>query len=142
MTQARLMTCSYSKFKPDMGTAVRTSLGGPKWWNEPPEAAIWVITPRREYLRMPYPEYRARYLDQLDRVGPGAIEREFRKIGQQFGYRPLVLLCFEKLVTPDDWCHRSMFAEWWLGETGETVTELAHPRNTPEAPAVHQPPLF
>lgn len=38
--------------------------------------------------------------------------------------RPLVLLCYEDLRDPEQWCHRRIFAEWWLAQIGEVVDEL------------------
>jgi hypothetical protein len=38
--------------------------------------------------------------------------------------KPVVLLCFEDLRKPGEWCHRSMFAEWYEKQTGKKVVEL------------------
>ena len=38
--------------------------------------------------------------------------------------KTLVLLCYEDLRKPDQWCHRTLFAEWWQKMTGEVINEL------------------
>ena len=47
--------------------------------------------------------------------------------------KKLVLLCFEDIRKPENWCHRTLFAEWWLAHTGEVIEEM------PEADALKQP---
>lgn len=128
---SRLATCSYSEFKASMGTSVRISLGGPRWWSSPPEASIWALTPRSSYLRgTTDDEYIAAYTQQLARHGVDRIEEEFQKIRNAHGGRPLVLMCFENLgkwkggARGGDWCHRSLFAWWWMEQTGELIPEL------------------
>ena len=41
--------------------------------------------------------------------------------------KQLVLLCFEDVRDPEQWCHRNLFAEWWMIQTGEIVEELQDP---------------
>jgi len=119
-----LATCSYSEFRPDMGTPVRTSLGRPRWWTGTLSvgALVTEITPRGWYLRSPEPEYVLAYNAQLARYGPEVIQGRFDAIAAEHG-EPLVLLCFERLAS-GSWCHRSLFSAYWLGETGQVVPEL------------------
>ena len=35
-----------------------------------------------------------------------------------------MLLCYEDVRIPEDWCHRTVFAEWWAENTGEEIREL------------------
>ena len=35
----------------------------------------------------------------------------------------MILLCYEDVTNPDEWCHRTVFAKWWEDNTGETVEE-------------------
>jgi hypothetical protein len=56
-----------------------------------------------------------------------------------------VMLCFEDVRIPGVWCHRLVFAQWWLDQTGEVVEELPNP-NPPKpasksAPRATRPPL-
>lgn len=36
----------------------------------------------------------------------------------------LVLLCYEDVHKPGEWCHRQVFAAWWESHTGQAVPEL------------------
>ena len=73
-------------------------------------------------------EYERRYRAQLDRKG---VDRIIRSL-DQFGHdKPVVLLCYEDVRDPSQWCHRTMFAQWWLEQTGEIVEELPDP-STPK----------
>jgi hypothetical protein len=40
------------------------------------------------------------------------------------GSEGVVLLCFEDLTKPGEWCHRRSFAAWWDEKTGQKVDEL------------------
>ena len=53
-----------------------------------------------------------------------AVARLLHPITQQAGDHRLVLLCFEDLSKPGEWCHRSIFATWWKEVTGDEVREL------------------
>lgn len=35
-----------------------------------------------------------------------------------------MLCCYEDVRIPDEWCHRQLFAEWWLDKTGTAIPEL------------------
>ena len=53
----------------------------------------------------------------------------FEKISEQIHKfvakgKDVVLCCYEDVRIPDEWCHRLVFAEWWLEETGEVIAEL------------------
>lgn len=73
------------------------------------------------------------YRRRLDRFGVEKIRRVLTAIakagtvdtdppGQP--YRGVVLLCYEDLAKPGEWCHRRMFAAWWEEKTGDPVPEL------------------
>lgn len=137
----QLFTCSYQEYKPEMGLAVRISLGKPKWWPENalhPRAFVWEITPRREYLRASDEEYERQFFGQLERYGVNEIDQKFRQIAQSLGEQRLVLLCFEDL-SKNTLCHRRDFASWWKARTGVDIPEVGarsrtkiHPEDTPE----------
>ena len=44
---------------------------------------------------------------------------------------PVVLLCFDRLDKPGEWCHRSMAVKWLSKHTGESI---------PESRALPRPP--
>ena len=41
--------------------------------------------------------------------------------------KDLVLLCYEDVRNLEDWCHRTMFAQWYCEHTGEIIEELKDP---------------
>lgn len=58
-----------------------------------------------------------RIIDMVQRM-----DEEARAEGKE-----LVLLCYEDVRVPGDWCHRTVFAEWWAEQTGELIEELYDP---------------
>lgn len=157
--QDRLATCSYKEFRPNMGISVRISLGGPRWWKTPPQASIWALTPRKDYLRgTTDDEYISAFLQQLATYGVETIEKQFQIIHDAFPGERLVLLCFEDLgkfaggARGGDWCHRSLFSWWWEEQTGEKIPELGAvvegvPFVSDDTPRIEEPqppeqPLF
>jgi len=119
-----LATCSYAEFRPEMGVPVRISLGRPRWWRTsiPDSAFVPEITPRGWYFHASDDDFLAAYDAQLDSYGPELIQARFDGIAAEHG-EPLVLLCFEQLAT-GPWCHRTRFALWWHGRTGQSILEL------------------
>lgn len=41
--------------------------------------------------------------------------------------KDVVLCCYEDVRKPCEWCHRQVFAEWWMEKTGEIIKELPDP---------------
>jgi len=82
--------------------------------------------------------YKVAYLAKLDELGVWAIKDNLEMIGlEDGGDRAIVLLCYED-VGAGAVCHRRMFAEWWLRQTGEIVDEL----ESIAGPATGQLPLL
>lgn len=128
MAKPALATCSYRELnEPTMGLGVRISMGTPRWFRRD---YLWPylpdLTPQGWYINASDAEFSARYLNQLTKVGAAAINRQFNLLAEVNEANRLVLCCFEKLDDPDPskWCHRTLFASWWLGETGEQIPEL------------------
>lgn len=71
-------------------------------------------------------EFTARYWERLDSIGVAPIERILRGFAEAFDAPGCVLLCYENLEKPGEWCHRRVFAAWWQQRTGAEVPEL-HP---------------
>ena len=125
----QLATCSYGEYRRDMGTAVRITLGVPRWISLPDPRysryAKWPyiaeLAPRRDYFKAPEAVFDAKYLGQLERLAAD-IERKLTWIEPEHGR--LVLLCFERNVQGPHDCHRRLFADWWTARTGEDVPEL------------------
>lgn len=75
--------------------------------------------------------YHRAYMSRLNKYGLDKIEaamRPFFASGED-----VVLLCYEDLRKDDQWCHRTMFAEWWLEQTGEIINELPDPSAPPKS---------
>lgn len=106
---------------------VRISVGSPKWplgYNI--SGDISMIAPFGILNRYEEKEdYRRAYMKRLDGYGVDRIHNalsHFEGMGKD-----VVLLCYEDIRKPEEWCHRTMFAEWWLNQTGEIVDELFDP---------------
>lgn len=79
-----------------------------------PTKALFNVYDREEFS----PPYKA----HLDAVGFGKISEQIRKYAAQG--KDVVLCCYEDVRIPNEWCHRLVFAEWWLEKTGEEIPEL------------------
>ena len=60
---------------------------------------------------------------QLEAIGLDAIVGRLGRIAEEAGGLPLVLLCYEDLTKPGQWCHREHLSSW-LRERGVEVREL------------------
>jgi hypothetical protein len=76
------------------------------------------IIPEREMAWMDPDTYKKFYFDILEEETVDAIRARF--LG--FGATDLILLCFCKPSAP--FCHRRLFADWWMDKTGEIIPEL------------------
>ena len=66
--------------------------------------------------------YRKKYFsDVLAHLNAQQVYDDLRRLA---GKSEPVLLCWEHLVKPDDWCHRRMAAEWFTNELGIAVPEV------------------
>lgn len=126
MSFGGLATCSYVAFKPEMGQAVRTSLGYPQFWRGPRLAYARLAAPKGAFdnpkVRHDQEAFRAVYLAHLD-AHAGELAAELASIARVNGGKRLVLLCFESLDR-QPWCHRMMLASWLEEHTGLDVPEL------------------
>ncbi|MFF5587471.1 DUF488 family protein [Streptomyces hygroscopicus] len=82
------------------------------------------LAPRKEYFSKPLPEFTSVYRADLDRLGATWIAAWLQEIAETEKEHRLVLLCFEDLTDPAQWCHRGIFAKWWKDVTGDEVREL------------------
>ena len=62
------------------------------------------------------------YKAHLDAVGFEKISEQIHKYVSRG--KDVVLCCYEDVRIPDEWCHRLVFSEWWLEQTGEVIEEL------------------
>ena len=116
-------------------TAVRISVGTPRWaLGYKLDGAIKDLMPFGLLDIEDREESRRLYQARLDKIGFSRIEGQLRRL-EALG-KPVVLLCYEDITKgPDNWCHRTFFAEWWLRQTGEKIDELpdpAHPAASDE----------
>lgn len=86
----------------------------------------YALAPKGYMLKMDYEPYRQEYFKKLEDIGAdkiiGIVQRMDER-AQEEG-KTLVILCYEDLRKPGQWCHRTLFAEWWKNKTGEVIEEL------------------
>lgn len=109
---------------------VGISLGKPKFkLGYRIEEQCYSLAPKGYMLRMDLESFKPAYFKKLEDIGAERIismVRKFENAASQSG-KELVLLCFEDVRIPSDWCHRTVFAEWWRKQTGECIEELNDP---------------
>jgi hypothetical protein len=66
-------------------------------------------------------EYERLYAQQLAALDPPKVWEEIHALHP--GVEP-VLLCWEDLSKPDQWCHRTLAAEWFRRNLGHEVAEI------------------
>lgn len=125
---------------PDLdATIIGISRGTPRW--DPgfryrvmrslaPSDATWAL----EDLS----EFEASYVEQLERSGAEKIMDDLARI---VGNRPAVLLCWERLTGPDEYCHRRTLAGFLEREAEIVVPEL-RAGDLPQREDVPQRSLF
>lgn len=90
-----------------------------------PTKELFNVNDRSEFT-MPYKKH-------LDDVGFSRIAAQIQRY-VDLG-KDVVLCCYEDVRIPDEWCHRQLFAEWWLSKTGEAIPELKDDSPTKIKPA-------
>lgn len=125
MSPLELWTGCWSHYRPRHGLAVRISLGRPKWFaNEARDVPfVKALAPAPWYLNEPDDAvFERKYRHQLHRWTVEGVLRDLTTVAEEHGSTRLVLCCFE--ADPLG-CHRSMFARWWLEQTGEEIRDLS-----------------
>ena len=124
-----IMTSRYGnkELRNDGYYPVGISLGKPKYQTGYEiREQCYALAPKGHMLKMAYEPYREAYFKKLEEIGAdkiiGIVQRMDER-AQEEG-KTLVLLCFEDIRKPDQWCHRTLFAEWWQKMTGEVINEL------------------
>ena len=91
-----------------------------------------MLAPDSAWLHAARPEFEWRMVVKLFDLGIERAEAILRREsalvvpGKEPRWRDVVLLCFEDVRRPGEWCHRQIVAAW-LGEHGLVVEELADP---------------
>lgn len=97
------------------------------------------LAPSRKAFDLNDPnEFAGEYRAQLETLGPNRIADDLRRVS---GGRPAVLLCWEDLDKPGQWCHRRFLAEWLRDRLGVEVLEL-RTGDLPRREDVAQPSIF
>ena len=109
---------------------VQISIGAPKF--NPGyvvRGACYSLAPKGYMLNMQYDQFKRAYFEKLEGIGTNRIIDMVMKLEKDAMAedKELVLLCFEDVRNEGEWCHRTMFAEWWAENTGELIEELKDP---------------
>jgi len=112
-------------------TTVRISLGTPKWpLGYHLDAELTDLMPFGLLNKFEqYEDFERAYFARLNQKGTRRILAQLQRF-EQLG-KDVVLLCYEDIRKPDDWCHRRTFADWWQKNTGEAIPELFDPTPDP-----------
>ena len=118
------------KLDPEQHVQVQISLGTPRYWRTEkhgPLTIVRLLAPEAWALRAYRAEkepYEVAYRARLDKVWVPRIEARLSELSEANPGKELVLLCFEDLAVPENWCHRTIFAAWWFEQTRERIEEL------------------
>lgn len=80
------------------------------------------LAPRREMLRMEREPYERIFVDEI----LGALEPEemWQRLHALADPHEPILLCWEQMKKPGEWCHRHMVARWFERALGVEAPEL------------------
>lgn len=133
-----IFTCNYANYKPEMGLAVRITMGKVPSWFPYPYVVGKSLKPFKTFRSgLPLMERRDIYMAELDRH-EGWVWSELEQFSKISEGQPLILLCFEKIVTGFE-CHRRWAADWFATK-GVDVPDL--PLKLPPTPKPIQETLF
>ncbi|GAA0607562.1 hypothetical protein GCM10010174_25900 [Kutzneria viridogrisea] len=129
-------TCTFQEFDPGCGgIPVRSSNGKPRFLHTlryqvehvmPSTFPDWAWVKAAHAGTMGQAEFFDRYARMI-RGRVDQVREEAEQILQPLGVEPstrVVLLCFDRLDKPGNWCHRTAFGQTWSEITGEDVPEL------------------
>lgn len=140
-----IATVNYAAFKPEMGLAVRTSVGAPRYFEYRPLATWEAVYPQYNWLKLSYDDYHGRYLAKLDEYGADNMRADIDALAEicrdHVENQRLLLCCYETLAKPGAWCHRSMLSRWLTENLGIEVLELGK-MPKPVAPVLDPDPTL
>ena len=120
------MKTSYFSNIKNLEVPLSISQGPPKWYEGPefkPLAPPWELV-RKAHAGLSEADYEAEYRRLvLDHFDPREL---YDAIIEEHGPN-VVLLCFEKLATPGEYCHRRMVAKWFEENLKVEVPEWTKP---------------
>lgn len=87
------------------------------------------LAPKSYMLNMDIERFKQAYYEKLKGIGTEKIINIVTKLDERARNegKELVLLCFEDVRVEGDWCHRTIFAEWWAENVGKVIEELPDP---------------
>ena len=109
-------------------TAVRISVGSPRWKVAYDiSGAISELMPKGIFGKYETKAaFEVEYRKRLECIGTAYIRKLLA--GYETLGKDVVLLCYEDVRKGEsDWCHRTIFADWWREKTGEVIPELFDP---------------
>ena len=106
----------------------------------PYKLARWLAPSGATFALEDEGRFRESYRAQLEALGLDAILDRLGRIAEEAGGQPLVLLCYEDLTKPGQWCHRQHLSAFLLGR-GVEIRELG-PGDLPHRPDAPQQALF
>lgn len=95
-----------------------------------PDDRTWALEDRESF--------EASYLGQLEALGADRVLGDLDRVA---GNRPTIMLCWERLEDPDEYCHRLTLAGFLGREAGIVVPELG-PGDLPQREDVVERRLF
>ena len=101
---------------------VRTSVGGPRFPLRYAPVYLKELAPWGLRGIADHAAFATSYRARLESFGVEMLTTRFAEISRAYNGRGLVLLCFEPAGA---FCHRRVFADWWLERTGCYVPELS-----------------
>lgn len=118
-TQFPVVTAAFRDYRPDMGTAIRTSVGSARFFRHP-HVHSRAMSPYGAFkVTEDYDEYKGLYFARLDSQGD-AVLAELRTLAAPT-HGHAALLCFCDLSK--SWCHRRMLADWFADRKGLFIPE-------------------
>lgn len=93
------------------------------------KSQCYSLAPKSYMLKMDIERFKQAYYKKLEEIGRDRIIGVVKGMNDQARSegKQLVLLCFEDVRLEENWCHRTIFAEWWKENTGEMIEELPDP---------------
>ncbi len=118
-TDYALATCNFHAYRPEMGRAVSTSVGRPRFFGHQ-YVTLDAAAPHGLRHIEDLAAFAPRYLARLEEHKEEILEALIDLAGAG---EPLVLMCFENLAK-GKWCHRTTLGLWLFETTGQVVPEL------------------
>ena len=90
------------------------------------------LAPKGYMLNMDIEAFKRAYYGKLEGIGKDRIISMVTKLDEKARSegKELVLLCFEDVRVEGDWCHRTIFAEWWAENVGGINKRVARSDST------------